>query len=194
MKRLLSTFGPVCLGAMLLAPPAFAHGPAGHSHGVLSGLAHPVSGMDHLLAMLIVGLWAQRLGGRAVVAVPAAFVACLIAGFLLGLAQIGLPAVEPMILASVMVLGLMVALALRPGYRAGIAIVGLFALFHGHAHATELGSADALRFGLGFVCATALLHLAGLGLGAALGRIEAGWLSRGLGGVAATLGLAMALV
>lgn len=156
----------------IVATPALAH--VGHeTHGLAAGLAHPLAGADHLLAMLAVGLWAAALGGRAVLAVPAAFVGAMLAGFGLALAGVALPAVEPTILASVVVLGLAVAAAVRPSPAVAAALVGGFALFHGHAHGAELGSAGALAFGAGFAGSTALLHGAGIGLGTLLahGRV-----------------------
>ncbi|KQT47628.1 protein hupE [Aureimonas sp. Leaf454] len=177
--------------------PAFAHlDPAAHG-SVMAGLSHPLFGTDHILAMVAVGLWASQIGGRAVLAVPVAFVAVMSLGFAFGLSGASLPFVEPMIAASVVVLGLLVACAVRLPAAAGAAVVGAFALFHGHAHAAELGSAGALSFAAGFVAATALLHLAGLGLGlalssgAGLGARAGRVLARGLGLGTAVAGLAL---
>jgi urease accessory protein len=122
-----------------------------------------------MLAMIAVGLWAAQIGGRARWAVPAAFVSVMAIGFMLALAGAPLPFVEPGILASVIGLGLLVALAVRVPMAISAVIVGIFALFHGHAHGGELGSATALTFGLGFVAATALLHTAGVALGMLIG-------------------------
>lgn len=179
----------------LAAPPALAHlDPAAHG-SVMAGVTHPLSGADHILAMVAVGLWAVTLGGRALWALPAAFVGSMAAGFLLSLAGVGLPAVEPMILASVMVLGLAVALAVRLPLGASLALAGLFGLFHGHAHGGELGAATALRFGLGFVLATAGLHAAGVGLGIGLGRLagRGGATLRALGAATALGGAWLAI-
>ena len=149
--------------------PAFAHlNPAEHG-SFMSGLTHPLSGADHVLAMIAVGLWAAQIGGKARWAVPTAFVALMSIGFILALIGAPLPFVEPGILASVIGLGLLVALAARVPVAASAAIVGIFALFHGHAHGGELGTATALSFGLGFVVATALLHALGVGLGMSIG-------------------------
>jgi urease accessory protein len=147
------------------AAPAFAHfDPA--AHGSLgAGLAHPLSGTDHMLAMVAVGLWAGQIGDKARWAVPAAFVSLMALGFVLALAGAPLPLVEPAILASVIGLGLLVALAVRAPVSISAAVVGMFALFHGHAHGGELGAATALGFGLGFITSTLLLHAAGVGLG-----------------------------
>lgn len=149
--------------------PAFAHlDPAEHG-SFLAGVTHPLSGADHMLAMIAVGLWAAQIGGKARWAMPAAFVSLMALGFVLALAGASLPFVEPGILASVIGLGLLVALAVRVPTVISAAIVGVFALFHGHAHGGELGSATAVTFGLGFIVATALLHAAGVGLGVVAG-------------------------
>ena len=152
------------------AAPAFAHlNPAEHG-SFLAGVSHPLTGADHILVMVAVGLWASQIGGRALLAVPAAFVGAMALGFGLAMLGVHLPFVEPAILASVVGLGLLVATALRVNTAAAAAIVGVFALFHGHAHGAELGSAGALQFGLGFLIATAALHVAGIGAGLGLSR------------------------
>ena len=151
--------------AVAAIEPAFAPVGSGPHASFLAGIAHPFSGLDHMLAMLAVGLWAAMLGGRAVWAVPASFVATMIAGFGLALAGISLPFVEPAILASVMVLGLLVAASVRVPVAGGPALVAVFALFHGQAHGSELGLADRAPYLLGFAAATILLHGAGLALG-----------------------------
>lgn len=194
MKRLLSV-----LGLSLLASPAFAHLPPGQYGSIAAGFSHPLFGLDHILAMVTVGLWAGMLGGRALWAVPSTFVAVMIVGFCMARLQIPLPLVEPMVLASTIVLGLVVAMAVKLDVRVCAALVGAFALFHGHAHGGELGDAGALRFGLGFVLATALLHLAGIGLGMLLVRIDRGigagsdLLPRAIGALTAIAGVALAV-
>ena len=172
--------------------PAFAHlDPAEHG-SFMAGVTHPLSGADHMLAMIAVGLWAAQIGGRARWTVPAAFVSLMTLGFVLALAGSPLPFVEPGILASVIGLGLLVALAVRMPTAVSAAIVGVFALFHGHAHGGELGAATALTFGLGFVVSTALLHAAGLALGMmAVGRGQAA--TRVAGGLTALAGAALIL-
>ncbi|WP_297777508.1 HupE/UreJ family protein [uncultured Roseovarius sp.] len=147
---------------ILAASPAAAHLPEGEYGSFLAGVTHPLFGLDHVLAMIAVGLWAAQIGGRALWTVPSAFVLAMITGFLAALVGLPLPMVEPMILTSIMALGLVVALALRPAPGLAMALVALFALFHGHAHGGELGQAQALQFGAGFAIATALLHAAGL--------------------------------
>lgn len=175
--------------------PAFAHlNPEEHG-SFMAGFSHPLFGMDHILVMVAVGLWAAQVGqdGRrsALWIVPSAFVATMAVGFSLALAGIALPFVEPAILASVIALGLLVAMAVRLPTAGSAAIVALFALFHGHAHGGELGSAGALQFGIGFVVATALLHLAGIAAGLGISRFSP-YIARILGGITALLGLSLA--
>ncbi len=179
---------------MAATAPAFAH-LAPEAHGsFLAGVSHPLFGADHILAMVAVGLWAGALGGGALLAVPAAFVATMLAGFALAVAGVPLPFVEPAILASVVVLGLLVALAVRLPLVVSAGLVAAFALFHGHAHGGELGGAGALNFALGFALSTALLHAVGLGAGllfGAGGEGRASAATRLAGGLTAAAGLAL---
>ncbi|WP_313616820.1 HupE/UreJ family protein [Agrobacterium sp.] len=170
--------------------PAFAHlNPEEHG-SFMAGFSHPLFGADHILAMVAVGIWAAQIGGRALWVVPSAFVGTMAVGFLMALGGIDLPFVEPAILASVIALGLLVAMAARLPASAAAAVVGVFALFHGHAHGGELGSAGALQFGVGFVIATALLHVAGLALGLGIARL--GMIaSRVIGALTALAGLSL---
>lgn len=177
----------------LVANPAFAHlNPAEHG-SFAAGFSHPLSGADHILAMVTVGIWASMLGGRALFAVPAAFVSVMLLGFCAALAGMPLPFVEPVVLASVAVLGLLVALAMPVSAVAGAIIAGFFAFFHGHAHGDEIGSAAILSYGVGFVLATAVLNAVGIGIGLAAGRTVAGQKGRVAmrvaGGAAAVAGL-----
>ncbi len=166
MKRL-SFAGLFLTGSVL---PAFAHlDPLEHG-SFATGFSHPLFGMDHVLAIVGVGLWAALLGGRALWAVPMAFVATMMIGFAAALAGAGLPFVEPVIAASVVVLGLMALIALQVPTVVGMAMVGFFALFHGYAHGGELGDAGAMPFMTGFALATALLHAVGVGFGVGIGR------------------------
>ena len=173
--------------------PAFAHlNPEEHG-SFMAGLSHPLFGLDHILVMVAVGLWAAQIGGKALWGVPAAFVSTMTIGFGLAVAGIGLPFVEPAILASVVALGLLVAMAVKLDTVASAAIVAVFALFHGHAHGGELGTAGALEFGIGFVAATALLHVAGIGLGLGIARLSGGPIAaRVIGGLTALAGLVLA--
>lgn len=150
------------------AMPAYAHVGAGSTSSFAAGFAHPLSGLDHMTVMVSVGLWAALKGGKAVLAWPLAFVGVMLAGAVLGMLHVPVPFVEPGILASVVALGLLVALAIDLPVSAGVAIIGLFALFHGHAHGTEVPEkAGGLEYMAGFAVATALLH--GIGIAAALG-------------------------
>jgi urease accessory protein len=178
--------------AMLVAmtAPAFAHlNPAEHG-SLLAGLSHPFAGADHVLAMVAVGLWAAQIGGKARWIVPATFVAMMAAGFLMAMNGLYLPFVEPGILASVIGLGLLVALAVRVPAAVSAVVVGAFALFHGHAHGGELGAATPLSFALGFVIATAILHGIGLGLGMTIASGKP-MLTRALGVLTALGGAAL---
>jgi len=153
-----------------LAAPAFAHtGIGAHSHDFASGFLHPLMGVDHLLAMVGVGVWATQLGKRATWLVPAAFVAVMIAGAGLALSGIAMPMVEFGIAGSVLMIGALIAFGTRLPVSVAMSLVGLFALFHGHAHGTELpGFAQPAAYGAGFVAATALLHVAGVGIALAV--------------------------
>ena len=156
----------------LLAAPALAHTGAGAGSGFAAGFAHPLFGLDHLLAMLAVGAWGAPLGGRAVWLVPAAFVVAMVAGGTLSLSGVALPMVETAIALSVVVLGALVAVNARVALGAGMAVVAAFAVFHGHAHGTELPSGlSAAGYAVGFALATALLHAAGIAVVAALVRV-----------------------
>ncbi len=151
---------------------AHAHTGAGGTHGLSDGLLHPIHGLDHLLAMMAVGLWAAQLGGRARWAVPASFVGIMALGGVLGMAGLALPMVETGILTSVFLLGLLIAFAVRLPIWASTSVVGFFALFHGYAHGAEMPvDASGLAYAAGFIVATAALHLAGIGLGTALKNV-----------------------
>jgi urease accessory protein len=185
---------PLALAALAVtALPAFAHlNPEEHG-SFMAGFSHPLFGLDHILVMVAVGLWAAQIGGKALWGVPAAFVTTMAVGFGLALAGIDLPFVEPAILASVVALGLLVAMAVKLDTAASAAIVATFALFPGHAHGGELGSAGAFEFGVGFVVATALLHIAGIGFGLGIARLSGGAIAaRILGAITALTGLVLA--
>lgn len=177
---------------LLAASPAAAHLDPSQHGSVAAGLTHPLFGADHVLAMVAVGLWAAMLGGSARLVVPSAFVLTMIAGFGLALAGVALPFMEPLILASVVVLGLVIAAAVRLPVEAGAALVGLFALFHGNAHGAELGAATPLAFLVGFVAGTTFLHAVGVAAGWALGRTGGTRLSRALGAAVALAGVGIA--
>lgn len=173
--------------------PAFAHlNPEEHG-SFMAGFSHPLFGLDHILVMVAVGLWAAQIGGKALWGVPAAFVATMAIGFGLAVSGVDLPFVEPAILASVVALGLLVAMAVKLDTAVAAAIVAVFALFHGHAHGGELGTAGTVSFGIGFVVATALLHIAGIGLGLGIARLSGGAIAaRIIGGLTALAGVVLA--
>jgi len=162
---MISRFALAAAVFALTASPALAHlDPAEHG-SFAAGFTHPLFGTDHVLAMIAVGLWAALQGGRAVWALPTAFVGAMVAGFALSLAGMALPYVEPFILASVVVLGTVVALALRLPLGLSAILVAAFGLCHGHAHGGEIGAAGEFAYAGGFVLATALLHATGLLIG-----------------------------
>lgn len=174
---------------MNFATAAAAH-PGHPAPGIVAGLAHPLTGGDHVLAMLAVGLWAAQTGGRAVWALPAAFLAAMATGGALGMAGWSGAAVEPVILASVVCLGAAVALALRAPLVASLPMVAVFGMAHGVAHGAEAGMAGA-GYALGFLAATLALHGAGLAIAGLAAKIRADALPRLLGGTTVAAGLAL---
>ena len=184
----------IALLAALCAPTlAQAHVGVGATSGLAAGAAHPLGGLDHLLAMVAVGLLGALLGGRAAWLVPASFLGMMAVGGAVGAAGLALPFVEAGIALSVVVLGLAVALGASLPLAAACALAGAFAVFHGHAHGAEMPeTASGLAYGLGFLAATALLHLAGVGFGLLLGRAgDARLAGRIVGGGVAAAGLAL---
>ena len=163
----------VVLGALL---PSFAcaHTGVGEAGGFLHGLAHPAGGLDHVCAMLAVGLWAAQTGGRSVWAVPLAFVGVMALGGALPGLGISLPFVEQGIALSALLLGVLIAAAVRLPLMLSGSMVGLFALWHGHAHGTEMpAAASGIGYALGFVLATAVLHVIGIAFGLGMQRLSA---------------------
>lgn len=166
--------GVVTLAAALLPTAALAHTGVGGTSGFAHGFWHPIGGLDHILAMVAVGAFAARLGGRALWIVPTAFVAMMAVGGFIGMEGIQLPFVETGVALSVVVLGLAVALRWKLPVAVASALVGLFAIFHGHAHGGEMPvAASGLAYAIGFMVATAMLHVAGVGLGLAVAKIGA---------------------
>src|SRR5215510_6899033 len=169
----------ICLAlTAALASPALAHTGVVQADSFTSGIAHPLSGADHILAMIAVGLWGALAGGLAIWAWPASFVAMMLTGFAVATSGLQMPLVEPAIWSSIIVLGLLVALAVKAPVWLGALIVGLFALFHGHAHGVEAGAASLIPYAAGFSLSTAGLHAVGLALGlfakTAIGKIALG--------------------
>ena len=166
----------LCAYAALL-PVAEAHTLGAHGAGLAAGLAHPFIGLDHLLAIIAVGIWAGQLGGRAVWLIPLTFVSVMAAAASLASFGLLLPLIEPAIACSVLVLGLLIAGSVRLPTSVCALLVSLFAVFHGYAHGLELPqAASPILYGAGFVLATALLH--GLGIGFARKSLQHKMLQR----------------
>jgi len=167
MRKNLST--PLLVLGLLLVLPglASAHILPGTSHGLQDGFLHPLTGLDHLLAMFAVGLWAAQYRGRAVWMIPLTFVSVMVLGGIMGVCGAYVPGAELGIAASLLVLGGLIATTTRFKLSSSMLIVGFFALFHGYSHGHEMPAAvSAVSFSVGFVLATLLLH--GLGIAAGL--------------------------
>lgn len=178
------------LTAVLTPSLALAHGGHGPAASFAAGLGHPPGGADHLLAMIAVGLWAGLAGGRAIWALPAAFVGAMLAGGMLAVRAVDLPGVEHTILASVIVIGALVALRLRVALPVAVAVVALFGLAHGHAHGSEGPAGWMAAYGAGFALSTLALH----GVGLALVSRAPPRVVRGLGALTAGGGIALAVL
>ena len=197
MLRLTKIAGPinsrlVVLVLVLLAPTvAQAHTETGTIGGFISGFRHPLTGLDHIAAMVAVGIWGAYLGAPAMWLLPVIFPLVMACGGALGVLGVLLPGVETGIALSGILLGLMIVLAARPPLWVASLLVGIFAIFHGHAHGTELPhAANAISYAVGFVIATGLLHLSGIAFGLLIrwpwGRVAV----RTCGGVIAAIGFA----
>jgi len=181
---------PAMLILLASASPALAHNGHG-ANGLLQGFVHPLGGLDHMLAMVTVGLYAAMLGGRALWFVPAAFLGAMALGGALGAADYGLPYTETGIAVSVIVLGLAVALRINLPTLAGMALAGLFAIFHGHTHGAEMpGTISGYEYAAGFLLATALLHATGIAIGLVAAR-AAPRLAQAAGAAIAVAGIAL---
>ncbi len=189
IERLTIAFGI----AVLATTAAQAHTGIGSTSAFSAGLMHPLSGIDHLLAMVAVGLWAGMHGGKALWLWPASFVGSMIVGGALGMAGLPVPFVEQGIQGSLVVLGLLVALSARPNLAIGCALIALAGFFHGHAHGAEApADAAGLDYAAGFVLSTGVLHAAGVGLTALATRFTATMLVRIAGAATAIVGLGLA--
>jgi urease accessory protein len=188
--RFQTTFPLALAMALLMAMPAFAHTGAGAAGGLAAGFLHPLSGPDHLLAMVSVGIWGAQLGAPAIWLLPIAFPLIMALGGTAGIIGVPLPATELLIAISVLVLGVMVAQARRLPLAAALAIIGVFAIAHGHAHGVELPqSADAVAFSTGFVLATGSLHALGIAIGLLVKWPRGALAVRCLGSVVAAIGI-----
>ena len=183
--------------AVSVGLPTIASAHPGHeaTPGFIHGFLHPLGGLDHILAMVAVGLFAARLGGRALWLVPASFVATMAAAGVAGMAGLALPYVEAGIALSLLVLGAAIAFEITMPVAAAMGLVALFAVFHGHAHGAEMPETmSGLAYGAGFLAATAALHAVGIGLGLLIGRTGEMFGRRMLqvgGGAAALAGAAL---
>jgi urease accessory protein len=173
----------------VLASPALAHEGAGAVGGFISGLSHPVSGLDHIAAMIAVGLWGAQLGRPALWVLPVMFPTVMALGGFLGLVGVPLPGVEIGIAVSAIVLGAMVVASAKPPLGVCIAVVSIFAVFHGHAHGTELPQEQSgLVYSIGFVMCTGCLHGVGILIGTVNHWERGKIVLRGLGGVVLAAG------
>lgn len=176
------------LPLLFVATAALAHTDT-HAGGFISGLSHPISGLDHVIAMVAVGLWGAFLGAPAIWVLPVVFPLVMAFGGALGVMGVPLPGIETGIALSGVVLGLLIAFAVRAPIWVAAVIVGVFAIFHGHAHGTELpDAANPFAYGIGFVVATGLLHLSGIALGFLIGSRAGRIVVRATGAVIAALG------
>lgn len=174
---------------------ALAHPGHEQASSFLSGFMHPIGGLDHLLAMVAIGLWAASLGGRALWAVPAAFVAMMLVGGGAAMTGLSVPFVESGILLSVIVLGILVLGARRLPIAMCAAIAGGFAVFHGVAHGMEMPmNASGAQYALGFALATAALHGAGVAFGQWMARIGTPLVTRASGSAIALAGMLLVMV
>lgn len=172
MRHRIPALAALAAAFAVLPSIASAHTGVGDTSGFLHGMEHPVTGLDHILAMVTVGILAYQIGGRALWLVPLTFVVVMAFGGALGVFGIAVPFVELGIALSVIVLGAVVALGVKAPTAVAMALVGFFAIFHGHAHGVEMPeNAGGIAYGLGFMLATAALHIAGLGLGYLIARI-----------------------
>lgn len=194
MKRFLQ----LAVLALCLAPTAaVAHVGVGSTSGFVHGFMHPLSGLDHQLAMILVGLFAYQLGGRALWLVPLTFVSVMALCGFLGVMGLPIPFVEVGIALSVVVLGAIVAIGVRAPLAVAMGAVGFFAIFHGHAHGSEMPlDASGLEYGVGFMLATAVLHAVGIGIGFQIGMSSKTFgnnVYRVAGGFASMAGVALLL-
>jgi len=171
--------------------PASAHTGVGPSYSFSVGVAHPLNGADHLIAMTMVGLWSVFTGPRAVVVWPATFVAAMLGGFAAASLGLQIVFVEPAICWSVVLLGVLVALGVRAPVALGAVIVGFFAFFHGHAHGTEAAASRLIPYAAGFALATSALLAVSIGAGFCVRGLVGGLLLRTAAGCAAVVGLSL---
>ena len=176
--------------SLALPSSAFAHAPDGASGGFFRGFLHPILDLDHLIAMVAVGLWGAFLSDRVLWILPIMFPSIMAVGAAIGIFGLEVPLVEFVIALSGVVLGALIALRFKVQLSIAMILVGIFALFHGYAHGTEMpGHSSALTYGAGFVIGTGLLHLAGIAIGFATRLPRGELMVRGCGGVISLIGL-----
>ena len=182
-----SVLGVLAAGAVLFGVAATVTAHPGHNtHGFAAGVTHPVSGLDHLLAMFAVGLWASRIAGTRKWLLPLMFVSGMILGMVLGVLTVPVPSVELGIAGSVIAFGLLIAVGRDVPFGVAMGLTVLFALFHGHAHGAEMPeNSSALSYGLGMILVTTLLHVSGIAVGTSMRGARGITLLR-LGGTAVT--------
>jgi urease accessory protein len=179
----------IMLPLILVSEPALAHEQAEVAGGALAGFLHPLTGLDHMIAMVAVGIWGAQLGAPAIWVLPITFPIVMAAGGVAGILKLPLPFQEPAIALSALVLGAAVAIRLKLPFAFAAAVVAVFAIFHGYAHGAELPhAANPLAYGIGFVVATGLLHLCGISIGLLLRWPAGDRLIRGMGVAIALLG------
>jgi urease accessory protein len=192
MKRFLQV---ASVGLCLTPTAALAHTGIGGTSGFMHGVMHPLGGLDHQLAMIFVGLFAYQLGGRALWLIPLTFVSLIAVGGFLGVTGVPIAFVEVCIALSVIVLGLFVAFAVKAPLVVAMAVVGLFAIVHGHAHGSEMPlDAAGIEYGTGFMLATAVLHAVGIAIGFLIrttAKIYDRSIYRAVGGLASIAGVAL---
>ena len=187
--------GGVLFSALLLFPICLnAHILPGQPAGFIGGMSHPLTGIDHIMVMVAVGLWASQIGGKAIWQIPAIFIGFMIFGGFLGAMGVRIPFVEQGIILSVILIGAVVAMALKPSSPASAVVAAIFAVLHGHVHGTELASLTIPEIGYaaGFTLTTAALHAFGVGLGSILQKMKKPSLVRMTGGLIMLAGILLA--
>jgi len=180
---------------LIIPSVAMAHTGVGDASGFMHGFSHPIYGVDHLLAMVAVGLWAVQIGGRATWIVPSAFVAVMIVGGVFGFSDVTIPFIESGILASILIMGILIAGAFRLPMLISVFIVGFFAMFHGYAHGAEMPvSIGAVSYSLGFALSTAIIHSVGIASGLGLRQLNFEKVARYAGGAIMLSGLYLAMI
>ncbi|MBD9372005.1 HupE/UreJ family protein [Rhizobium sp. ARZ01] len=195
MTRKISKLAGALLTLLAVPAMAFAHTGVGETTGFMHGFGHPISGLDHILAMVMVGVFAFQLGGRALWLVPSTFVLVMAVGGAFGVMDVAVPFVETGIALSAIVLGAIVAFGIKAAVAVAMGIVGLFAIFHGHAHGAEMPEdAGGVAYAAGFMVATALFNVAGIAIGFVVGKASersGRIVTQAAGGIAAIAGVGL---